>query len=64
MKKENINKKLNLKKTTIVNLNDYELNNIKGGSSWACIAAGLANVATIIIETQDQGGGEGEGEGV
>ncbi|MDY6800610.1 MAG: class I lanthipeptide [Bacteroidota bacterium] len=47
MKKKRFNKKLNLNKETISNLNNDEMSNIKGGSSWICVAA---TVAQIFVE--------------
>lgn len=35
-------KTLSLTKQTVSKLNDQELNQVVGGSSWACIATGIA----------------------
>ncbi|MGV8090709.1 MAG: class I lanthipeptide [Mangrovibacterium sp.] len=43
-------KKLQLKKETIANLNDHEMNLVKGGSSYVCsvISAVSATVASVV----------------
>jgi len=37
MKKKNFNKKLSLNKETMAVLNNDEMVNVQGGSSWACV---------------------------
>ena len=41
-------KKLVLKKEEIVNLNDYQMGQMKGGSSWPCAGSIAGSIATSI----------------
>lgn len=42
MKEQKELKKLNLEKEEIINLNEYEMDAVKGGSTWACSIASVA----------------------
>lgn len=41
-------KKLSLEKKEVVNLNDFQMNNIKGGSTFACAAPIIESVASVL----------------
>jgi len=47
-------KRLSLNKETVTFLNDQEIANLKGGSSWACVWAGANVVAGVALHGQDQ----------
>lgn len=54
MKEKKELKKLNLEKEEIINLNEYEMDAVKGGSSAVCISASAA-VITAVKETYEFG---------
>ncbi len=54
MKEKKELKKLNLEKEEIINLNEYEMDAVKGGSTPACVSAVTA-VITAIKETYEFG---------
>ena len=56
MKTKKFNKKLTLNKNTIVNLDDGDMQNAKGGSGFTCIYDYMCNSYNDCGETQDISG--------
>jgi hypothetical protein len=48
MKKQNVNNKLAFKKVAITELNDNQLNDIQGGTSYICSAVAVIFTAGVI----------------
>lgn len=61
MNEEKKLKKLVLKKEEIVNLNDYQMGQMKGGSSWPCAKSVIESVS-IIFSVADTIYGHGKEE--
>ncbi|QTO26232.1 MULTISPECIES: class I lanthipeptide [unclassified Bacteroides] len=52
-------KRLVLKKEEIVNLNDYQMEEMKGGSSWGCVASVTAvSALSYMVSTDIYNGGK------